>query len=316
MNLRFIPTRVHGVLDYAHGAALLAAPELLQTKDEPRAALVSRVAGGGATAFTLTTDFELGAVKVIPVPVHLMLDAASGALLAGAPWLLGYARGGTRYWLPHAFVGAAEVLAAAATETEPSYHKVKPELADVFRGGLKAKRSLGRRGSGGGEGTYGGAVGLAVGVFSAGTLILFLLRRTRGDARGEVQEAPEAASSGVEEYGTFSSTETGPQEAVESSANQEDGAVEAQEGNAVTGDSTGELLTVVGVLAKMGEAFQETGGGRFILSSEGEGNFDLRGKEGELDRVYQQQIRARVVGKILDEDSQPRKMEVHEAEPA
>ena len=294
---------------------MLAAPELLQTKDEPRAALVSRVAGGGATAFTLMTDFELGAVKVIPVPVHLMLDAASGALLAGAPWLLGYARGGTRYWLPHAFVGTSEVLAAAATETKPSYHKAKPELVDVFRGWLKAKRSLGWRRTGGGERTYGGAVGLAVGVFSAGTLILFLLRRTRGDARGEVQEAPEAASSGVEEYGTFSSTESEPQEAAESPANQE-GAVEAQEGNAVTEDSMGELLTVVGVLAKMGEAFQETGGGPFILSSEDEGNLDLRGKESELDRVYQQQIRARVVGKIVDEDSQPRKMEVHEAEPA
>ncbi len=35
------------------------------------------------------TDFELGAVKAIPMPVHLMLDAASGALLAGAPWLRG-----------------------------------------------------------------------------------------------------------------------------------------------------------------------------------------------------------------------------------
>jgi hypothetical protein len=75
-------------------------------------------------------------------------------------------------------------------------------------------------------------------------------------------------------------------------------------------------MTVVGVLAKMGEAFEETGGGRFILSSEDEGNFDLRGKEDELDDVYQQQIQARVVGRIVDEESQPRKMEVDEVEPA
>ncbi len=47
MSLRFIPTRVHGVLDYVHGSALLAAPELLGIKDEPRATLVSRLAGGG-----------------------------------------------------------------------------------------------------------------------------------------------------------------------------------------------------------------------------------------------------------------------------
>ena len=316
MGMRFIPTRVHGVLDYVHGAALLAAPELLRTKDEPRATLVSRLAGGGATVSTLMTDFELGAVKVIPVPAHLMLDAVSGALLAGAPWLLGYDKGGTRYWLPHAFVGVAEVFAAAATKTEPSYYKAKPELVDVFRGLLKAKRGSGRRRTGSRGGTNGGAVGLAAGGLGAGALILFLLRRTRGVAREESEEAPEAVSSEAEEYGMFSRTEAEPQEAMGHPANQEGGAVEAQEGDAVTGDSTGEQMTVVGVLAKMGEAFEETGGGRFILSSGDEGNFDLRGKEDELDEVYQQQIRARVVGKIVDEDSQPRKLEVHEVEPA
>ena len=140
MNLRFIPTRVHGLLDYIHGTALLAAPELLQTKDEPRAALVSRLAGGGATAYTLTTDFEWGAVKAIPMPVHLMLDAVSGALLAAAPWLFGYAKGGARYWLPHALVGLAEVLVAMATKTEPSYYKAKPESVDVVRALLRFKR--------------------------------------------------------------------------------------------------------------------------------------------------------------------------------
>ncbi len=80
--------------------------------------------------------------------------------------------------------------------------------------------------------------------------------------------------------------------------------------------SASEQMTVVGVLAKMGEAFQETGGGQFVLSSEDEGNFDLHGKEDELDDVYQQQTQARVVGRIIDEDSRPRKMEVDEAEPA
>ena len=177
MGIRFIPTRVHGVLDYVHGAALLAAPELLQTKDEPRAVFVSRMAGGGAATYSLMTDFELGAVKVIPMPVHLVLDAASGALLAGSPWLLGYAKGGPRYWLPHAFVGVAEVLAAAATKTKPSYYRAKPELMEVFGGLLKAKRGFGSRRTGGSGGAYGGTVGLVAVGLGTGALILFLLRR-------------------------------------------------------------------------------------------------------------------------------------------
>ena len=115
MSLRVIPTHVHGVLDYLTGSALLAAPGLLGIKDDPRAALTLRLTGAGATAYSLLTDYELGLVRSIPVPAHLVLDAMSGALLASSPWLLGFADRGTRYWLPHVLVGATEILAASTT---------------------------------------------------------------------------------------------------------------------------------------------------------------------------------------------------------
>lgn len=75
-------------------------------------------------------------------------------------------------------------------------------------------------------------------------------------------------------------------------------------------------MTVVGVLARMGEAYREAGGSRFVLSSEDEGNFDLYGREEDLDEVYERQVSARVTGRILDENSQPRTFEVTEVEPA
>lgn len=133
MNLRVIPTSVHGVLDYATGSALLAAPELLRLKDVPRAALTPRLAGAGATAYSLMTDYELGVVRVLPMPVHLALDAMSGALLAASPWLLGYARNGVRYWLPHALVGASEILAALTTKTQPPRRRAMPGLVESAR---------------------------------------------------------------------------------------------------------------------------------------------------------------------------------------
>jgi hypothetical protein len=115
MSLRVIPTQVHGVLDYLTGSVLLAAPELLGIKDEPRAALTLRLAGVWAAAYSLLTDNELGLVRLLPMPAHLALDAMSGALLASSPWLFGFADRDARYWLPHALVGATEILAASTT---------------------------------------------------------------------------------------------------------------------------------------------------------------------------------------------------------
>jgi hypothetical protein len=115
--VRIVSTKTHGILDYLTGAALLAAPKALGLEDVPSSARALQLAGGGATAYSLLTDYELGAAKLLPMPVHLTLDAASGALLASSPWLFGFARNGTRYWLPHVLVGAQEILAAATTKT-------------------------------------------------------------------------------------------------------------------------------------------------------------------------------------------------------
>jgi hypothetical protein len=103
-----------------------------------------------------------------------------------------------------------------------------------------------------------------------------------------------------------------------SRSSEEGGSEETAEEEGRTGEraGAGEQVTVAGVLAKMGQAFEETGGGQFILSSETEGNFDLHGKEDELDEIYQQQIQAEVVGRITDEDTQPRVMEVDEVRSA
>jgi hypothetical protein len=115
--VRIVSTKTHGVLDYLTSATLLAVPKALGLEDVPASARALKLAGGGATAYSLLTDYELGVAKLLPMPVHLALDAASGALLASSPWLFGFARNGTRYWLPHVLVGTQEILAAATTKT-------------------------------------------------------------------------------------------------------------------------------------------------------------------------------------------------------
>ncbi len=117
MRLRVIPTGVHGALDYLASGVNLAFPALLRLDDAPRAALVPRLAGGAATTYSLLTNYEFGALKVLPMPAHLALDAAKGVLLASSPWLFGFARNGPRYWLPHVLIGTADVLAAMTSKT-------------------------------------------------------------------------------------------------------------------------------------------------------------------------------------------------------
>src|SRR5690606_24725785 len=74
------------------------------------------ILGAGAVLYSLFTNYELGAVHAIPMPVHLGLDAASGVILAISPWLFGFA---DLIWWPHLILGLVEIGAALTTQTVP-----------------------------------------------------------------------------------------------------------------------------------------------------------------------------------------------------
>lgn len=114
--MRFLPTHVHGMLDYGVGLLLILAPYILGFADGGAAQLVPQTLGAGAILYAFFTDYELGLVRLIPMPVHLLLDAASGALLAISPWLFGFA---DRVWVPHLVLGLVEIGASLVTRTTP-----------------------------------------------------------------------------------------------------------------------------------------------------------------------------------------------------
>ena len=119
--MRIIPTRFHGVLDYAMGALLIVAPYLLGFADGTAAQYVPQAVGLATLLMSLVTDYELSIVKLIPMPVHLGVDVASGLLLALSPWLFGFA---DRVFWPHLILGVAEVGAALMTQTRPHSTKL------------------------------------------------------------------------------------------------------------------------------------------------------------------------------------------------
>lgn len=116
--MRFIPTRVHGILDYIVGLLLIASPWVFNFARGGAETWVPVILGAGALVYSLFTNYELGAVKRISMGAHLGLDAASGLLLAASPWLFGFS---DFVYLPHLILGLFEIIAAVSTKTTPSY---------------------------------------------------------------------------------------------------------------------------------------------------------------------------------------------------
>ena len=116
--MRFIPTRVHGMVDYAIGALLIVAPWLLGFAAGGAETWVPVLLGFGAIGYSLFTDYELGLVRRIPMRMHLGLDAGSGVVLAASPWLFGFAE---LVYLPHLILGLLEIGAALTTRTTPEH---------------------------------------------------------------------------------------------------------------------------------------------------------------------------------------------------
>ncbi len=114
--MRFLSTRVHGMIDYATGALLIVAPWLFGFADGSAAQWVPQILGVLAIGSALMTDYELGVMRVIPMPVHLGLDFASGLLLLASPWLFGFA---DRIAWPHVLFGLIEIGASLTTQTHP-----------------------------------------------------------------------------------------------------------------------------------------------------------------------------------------------------
>jgi hypothetical protein len=114
--MQLIPTRVHGMLDYMVGALLVAAPWLFDFDRGGAETWVPVVLGAGAILYSAFTDYELGLVRSIPMPTHLMLDLGSGVLLAASPWLFGFA---DYVWEPHLMVGLLEIGTALMTRRVP-----------------------------------------------------------------------------------------------------------------------------------------------------------------------------------------------------
>jgi hypothetical protein len=115
-----LSTRVHGLFDYFTGALLIAAPWLFGFARGGAETWVMVGVGVTILAYSLFTDYELGLVRRIQMPLHLWLDGIGGVLLAISPWVFEFDQA---VRVPHVVIGLLAIGLAFFTNTIPGYER-------------------------------------------------------------------------------------------------------------------------------------------------------------------------------------------------
>ena len=121
-SIRFVPTRVHGTLDYLGGLGTIASPLIFGALSVGGVPVVMPIVlGVGLIAYSLATDYERGipALRVIPMRVHMTLDFVASAFLATAPFLFGYSNQGLNFWMPQVMAGVGVMALVLVSKTNP-----------------------------------------------------------------------------------------------------------------------------------------------------------------------------------------------------
>lgn len=121
MSYQFIPTKVHGALDYIVGLALIFAPMIFGFMDVGGPAVIMpMVLGVGLIVYSLFTKYEWGLVKVLGMPYHLIFDVVASIFLAASPFIFGFYTQAPNVWVPHVVVGIAVILVVIFSKPQPA----------------------------------------------------------------------------------------------------------------------------------------------------------------------------------------------------
>lgn len=104
------------------GLLLLLSPLIFNIPMGSVPANVLQIVGGIMIVASLLTNYELGAIRALPMKVHLAADVLLGLFVALSPWLFDFA---DHRVMPHVVLGILEIGAGLMTETSPRL-KVRP----------------------------------------------------------------------------------------------------------------------------------------------------------------------------------------------
>ena len=121
-----IPTLIHGILDYVTAPTLIALPRMMGWGTRITALLTS--AGAGVLGYSVMTRYELGLLKVLPMKTHLMIDMASGGMLALSPLMLKKRERNVANIATLVGLGLYEITVAMLTQTRSPMEQAKVDF--------------------------------------------------------------------------------------------------------------------------------------------------------------------------------------------
>lgn len=127
MSYKFIPTKVHGALDYLVAIALIFAPMIFGFMGMGGPAVfIPIILGIGLFLYSLFTRYEWGVVKVLGMPYHLIFDVVASVFLAASPFLFGFYNPDMwNVWVPHVVVGLTVILVVIFSQPQPAAEELQ-----------------------------------------------------------------------------------------------------------------------------------------------------------------------------------------------
>ena len=88
--MKFLSPKIHGIIDYLTSATFMAVPLLFMLEGVPAAVMGCYVIGGALLLVSLITRYPLGALRIVPFPVHGAIELIVAPLIVAYPWLAGF----------------------------------------------------------------------------------------------------------------------------------------------------------------------------------------------------------------------------------
>jgi hypothetical protein len=129
--MRFLSTKIHGVLDYLSVLVFFLLPRWLEG-ESATTAMLFQVAGLMTLLSSLMTRYELGLLRALPMAAHLVLDFLIGATFLTCGFLLPNESQTTRNFLIGLgifCIGAALMTKTQMAEEEKAANLDAPSLS-------------------------------------------------------------------------------------------------------------------------------------------------------------------------------------------